>query len=204
MVATTHLAADLTASGADFAMRCGSMPIDRSCCRATPATAANPSADRPRIITASRYFKANGSITIDDKPVEVSGQAWMDREWSSQPLAPDQSGWDWFSLHLKTGEKLMLFRIRQTDGPNYCSGNWISPDGDPQQIAPSGIEMTPTATDRNRDAQVADSVAHRNPRAGLAIEAPRSIRKAGWRPDFRIGKDRSLSPAAIPASAISR
>ena len=75
------------------------------------------------------FFKAAGRITIDDKPVEVTGQAWMDREWSSQPLASDQTGWDWFSLHLNSGEKLMLFRLRQTDGHNYVSGNWISPDG---------------------------------------------------------------------------
>ena len=75
------------------------------------------------------FFKATGSITIDDKPVEVTGQAWMDREWSSQPLASDQTGWDWFSLHLNSGEKLMLYRLRQTDGHNYRSGNWISPDG---------------------------------------------------------------------------
>src|ERR1700757_1510290 len=38
------------------------------------------------------FFKATGRLTIDDKPVEVTGQAWMDREWSSQPLASDQSG----------------------------------------------------------------------------------------------------------------
>src|SRR5467141_4152054 len=69
------------------------------------------------------YFKAAGSITIDDKPVEVTGQAWMDREWSSQPLASDQTGWDWFSLHLNESEKLMLFRLRQKDGNDYCSGN---------------------------------------------------------------------------------
>jgi len=89
------------------------------------------------------FFKAAGRITLDDKPVEVTGQAWMDREWSSQPLAPGQSGWDWLSLHLKTGEKLMLYRIRQTDGNNYSTGNWISPDSSSEQIAPSGIKMTP-------------------------------------------------------------
>ena len=72
-----------------------------------------------------------GSITIDDKPVEVTGQAWMDREWSSQPLAPDQTGWDWFSLHLGSGEKLMLFRLRQTDGNDYASGNWIRATASP-------------------------------------------------------------------------
>ena len=89
------------------------------------------------------YFKVAGSITIDDKPVAVTGQAWMDREWSSQPLASDQTGWDWFSLHLNSGEKLMLFRLRQTDGNNYSSGNWILPDGKTRQIASADIAMTP-------------------------------------------------------------
>jgi predicted secreted hydrolase len=67
----------------------------------------------------------------------------MDREWSSQPLASDQTGWDWLSLHLNSGEKLMLYRMRQTDGTNYASGNWILPAGDSRQIASSDIRMTP-------------------------------------------------------------
>jgi predicted secreted hydrolase len=92
------------------------------------------------------YFKASGSITIDDRPVEVTGQAWMDREWSSQPLASDQTGWDWFSLHFNSGEKLMLFRLRQTDGNHYASGNWILPDGKTEQIASTDIRMTPTTS----------------------------------------------------------
>ncbi|HEV7636125.1 MAG TPA: lipocalin family protein, partial [Bradyrhizobium sp.] len=89
------------------------------------------------------FFRVAGSITIDDRRVAVTGQAWMDREWSSQPLAPDQSGWDWFSLHLDTGDKLMLFRLRQTDGQHYVSGNWISPDGSTRQIASADITLTP-------------------------------------------------------------
>lgn len=91
------------------------------------------------------WFKADGSITLDGKPVQVSGQAWMDREWSSQPLSSDQTGWDWFSLHLSSGEKLMLFRLRQSDGANYFSGNWITRDGRSEQIASDAIDMTPTA-----------------------------------------------------------
>jgi predicted secreted hydrolase len=92
------------------------------------------------------YFSASGTITIDDKPLAVSGQAWMDREYSSQPLASDQTGWDWLSLHLESGEKLMLFRLRQSGGENYFSGNWISRDGQSEQIASGEIIMTPTAT----------------------------------------------------------
>jgi predicted secreted hydrolase len=91
------------------------------------------------------YFEVTGRITIDHRPAEVTGKAWMDREWSSQPLASDQTGWDWFSLHLDSGEKLMLFRLRQTDDNTYCSGNWISRDGKTGQIPSAGIHMTPKA-----------------------------------------------------------
>ena len=69
----------------------------------------------------------------------------MDREWSSQPLASDQTGWDWLSLHFNSGEKLMLYRMRQTDGNNYASANWILPDGKGRQIASADITMTPKA-----------------------------------------------------------
>jgi predicted secreted hydrolase len=89
------------------------------------------------------FFKAQGSITIDDKRTDVGGQAWMDREWSSQPLASDQTGWDWFALHFETGEKLMLYRLRQSDGHDYSPGNWILPDGTNRQIASADIRMTP-------------------------------------------------------------
>jgi predicted secreted hydrolase len=92
------------------------------------------------------YFRTAGILTIDDKPVQVTGCAWMDREWSSQPLASDQTGWDWFSLHLDSGEKLMLFRLRQADGQNFFSGNWITTDGKPAQIASAEINMIPTAS----------------------------------------------------------
>jgi predicted secreted hydrolase len=67
------------------------------------------------------FFKVAGDLAIDDKPAAVTGLAWMDREWSSQPLASDQSGWDWFALHLDGGEKLMLYRMRQAHGRHYSS-----------------------------------------------------------------------------------
>ena len=89
------------------------------------------------------FFKVTGRITIDDKPADVTGRAWMDREWSSQPLASDQTGWDWFALHLETSEKLMLYRMRQTDGRHFLTGNWISPDGQTRQLVAADIEITP-------------------------------------------------------------
>ena len=63
-----------------------------------------------------RVFQASGTLQIDGQTYTVSGPAWLDREWSSQPLAAEQQGWDWFSLHLAGGAKLMLFQVRQADG----------------------------------------------------------------------------------------
>jgi predicted secreted hydrolase len=75
------------------------------------------------------YFEVTGILTLPDGDVEVTGSAWLDREWSSQPLADDQSGWDWFSLSFETGEKLMGFLLRDTDGDAFSSATWIAPDG---------------------------------------------------------------------------
>jgi predicted secreted hydrolase len=92
------------------------------------------------------FYRARGTLTIDDRPLDVAGQAWMDREWSSQPLDTDQTGWDWLSLHLASGDKLMLYRLRQKDGKDYPFGNWISAAGGTQMIAGSDIQMSPKAT----------------------------------------------------------
>ncbi len=91
------------------------------------------------------YYRASGAITLGEKHVAVTGYAWMDREWSSQPLASDQIGWDWFSLHLETGGKVMLFRLRQKGGGNYFAGNWIDAKGYSEPLPADAIAMTPTA-----------------------------------------------------------
>lgn len=74
-------------------------------------------------------FAVRGTLKLPSGEVPVSGSAWLDREWSSQPLAADQTGWDWFSLSFDGGEKLMGFRLRQNDGSYFSSATWIEPDG---------------------------------------------------------------------------
>ncbi|MDO5757592.1 MAG: lipocalin-like domain-containing protein [Rhodobacterales bacterium] len=73
------------------------------------------------------FFQVSGTLTLPEGQVPVTGSAWLDREWSSQPLAQDQRGWEWFSLSFDSGDKLMGFVLRgDTD---YTSGTWISADG---------------------------------------------------------------------------
>lgn len=90
------------------------------------------------------FYTAAGRLTVDDRPVEVKGMAWMDREWSSQPLAAEQTGWDWFSLHLPGDQKLMLYRLREKNGRDNLFGNWIEPDGRSSEIASTDNTLTPT------------------------------------------------------------
>ena len=94
------------------------------------------------------FFDLSGTLTLPEGDVPVTGTAWLDREWSSQPLAADQTGWDWFSLSFDTGEKLMGFRLRQNDGSYYTSGTWITPDGQTSALPDGSFDATPLAVSR--------------------------------------------------------
>ncbi|SQF97546.1 lipoprotein [Paucimonas lemoignei] len=89
------------------------------------------------------YFEAKGEVMLDGKRYQVSGPAWLDREWSSQPLTANQTGWDWFSVHLADGDELMLYRMRQKQGEPYLTGTWISADGSTQQLSARDISLEP-------------------------------------------------------------
>jgi predicted secreted hydrolase len=91
------------------------------------------------------FFQVDGEVQWQGEKRRVTGMAWLDREWSSQPLAADQQGWDWFSLHLQDGSKLMLFRLRSNDDSHFYSGTWITPAGVAEPLDASAISMTPLA-----------------------------------------------------------
>lgn len=91
------------------------------------------------------FYAVKGTLNLPSGSVPVTGKAWLDHEWSSQPLAKDQTGWDWFSLHFKTGEKLMGFRLRDS-GAGFTSATWIDADGKPEAQNPGTLKITPLET----------------------------------------------------------
>lgn len=97
------------------------------------------------------FYQVSGEVEHDGERVKVTGQAWLDREWSSQPLAASQEGWDWFSLHLADGAKLMLFQVRQTDGEPYRAGTWVAPDGQPHALQGKEIQLEAQARTRQQN-----------------------------------------------------
>ncbi|NGZ07581.1 MAG: carotenoid 1,2-hydratase [Magnetococcales bacterium] len=85
---------------------------------------------------ASHYYSitrlaTTGTVTIGAQEWPVQGTSWLDREWSTSALAPDQSGWDWFALQLDDGWEVMFYRMRrhgQEDDP-ASQGILVSPEG---------------------------------------------------------------------------
>jgi len=85
------------------------------------------------------HYQVTGTVALPDGAVEVTGHGWLDREWSSQPLAEDQRGWDWFSLNFESGTKLMGFVLRGESG-DFTSGTWISADGTAEPLEPGAFQ----------------------------------------------------------------
>lgn len=88
------------------------------------------------------HYQVSGTLQLPEGPVEVSGHGWLDREWSSQPLAEDQSGWDWFSLSFDSGDKLMGFVLRGETG-DFTSGTWIPAGGTAEPLEPGSFLAVP-------------------------------------------------------------
>ena len=91
---------------------------------------------------ASYYYsisrlRSEGTLQIAGETHTVSGNSWLDREWSSSVLAGDQHGWDWFALQLSDGSDLMFYNIRKNDGSQdeHSAGTWISKDGEARHLS---------------------------------------------------------------------
>ncbi|WP_282168257.1 lipocalin-like domain-containing protein [Ruegeria atlantica] len=91
------------------------------------------------------FYEVQGVLRLPDGDVAVTGQGWLDREWSSQPLAADQSGWDWFSLSFDKGDKMMAFRLRGDRG-DFTAATWIAADGTTTAIPDGSVAFEPLTT----------------------------------------------------------
>ena len=97
---------------------------------------------------ASYYYSmtrigADGAIRIGDKVYEVSGLAWLDREWSTSALADNQVGWDWFALQFSDGSDLMFYGLRLDDGSQdpQSAGTFVSTNGVRAHLTLEDVEV---------------------------------------------------------------
>jgi predicted secreted hydrolase len=101
---------------------------------------------------ASYYYsftrlRADGTLTFRGKSHRVSGMAWMDHEFASSVVLPDQMGWDWFSLQLDDGTEIMVSQMRKKSGAlQRPFGTLVEKDGAYADLENEQIRISPTRT----------------------------------------------------------
>jgi len=100
---------------------------------------------------ASYYYsvpriQVSGVLKDEGGERRVTGQAWLDREWSTSALDDGQVGWDWFALQLDDGTDLMYYQLRMRDGrPDARSkGRWMPAGGHGKALRVEDVVITPT------------------------------------------------------------
>ncbi|NIP15692.1 MAG: carotenoid 1,2-hydratase [Pseudomonadales bacterium] len=99
---------------------------------------------------ASYYYslprlRAWGTLRIGEVEHQVSGRAWIDREWSTSVLSGGQVGWDWFALHLDDSWEIMAYQLRRADGTRdrYDHAVLFDPSGTKFPLAAEDFELEP-------------------------------------------------------------
>lgn len=136
----------LTASGADFAYDVGLQATGPLVLHGQDGYSVKSQLGQASHYYSQPSFRLSGTLTLPQGNITVTGSAWLDHEWSSQPLGADQTGWDWFSLSFDSGEKLMGFVLRGSQ--NYTSATWIRADGSTLALPDGAFSATPLARHR--------------------------------------------------------
>jgi predicted secreted hydrolase len=88
------------------------------------------------------HLRVAGAIARQGSADAVTGEAWLDHEWSSEYLDSEAVGWDWIGINLDDGAALMAFRIRGAQGEQRWAGGTLrSRDGHAQILRPDDVEF---------------------------------------------------------------
>jgi predicted secreted hydrolase len=97
---------------------------------------------------ASLYYSftrmpARGIVRLGGETLEVSGEAWMDREWSTSALGAGVEGWDWFAVQLDDGRELMVYVLRRRDGTidPFSAGTLAAADGTARRLEAADVRV---------------------------------------------------------------
>lgn len=134
----------LTATGPDFSYTMTLGDLGSTIFHGDAGYSVKSAAGQASYYYSKPFMEISGTLTLPQGDIAVTGQAWLDREWSSQPLASDQSGWDWFSLSFDDGAKLMGFQLRGSD--TYTSGTWIDADGTTTALDNGAFQPDPVSS----------------------------------------------------------
>ncbi|MFZ8168045.1 lipocalin-like domain-containing protein [Alteromonas macleodii] len=114
------------------------------------------------------FINAEGTLNIEGNSVKVTGKGWFDHEWTSHLANSEAMGWDWFSLHLDDGSKLMAFRMhamnenmknsKSKHSEIFTTASYIAENGKKETIDQANVSITPTAYETINEGKSARAV----------------------------------------------
>lgn len=103
-----------------------------------------PSLDQSSYYYSRPHLAVMGEIDRDKRRTTVTGEAWLDHEWSSEVMSPDARGWDWVGINLSDGRALMAFRMRSRNGGLVWSAATLRDgDGRVRTFPPEAVRFEP-------------------------------------------------------------
>ena len=131
----------------------------------------------------------SGRLRTPRGSVEVAGEGWLDREWSSSALASNQAGWDWFALRLSDDSEVMLYQLRRRDGSTdpFSYGVLVDARGGTLALGPEDFMIETRKHWQSSDKKVTYPSGWRLhiPSAALEVEVLPSVEDQEWRQAFR-------------------
>jgi predicted secreted hydrolase len=119
---------------------------------------------------SSHYYslpqlRTTGRIVVRGRALSVSGNAWLDHEWSTDYMDEAAQGWDWIGLNLADGGALMSFRMRDRNGKEHWSAaTWRRGPGEQfsrEVFEPGDVEWSALRSWRSPRTQIRYPVAWR-------------------------------------------
>ncbi len=94
------------------------------------------------------HLTATGRLQRKGSAIDVSGTAWMDHEFFTEPSDSNLAGWDWFAIQLENNEELMLYRLRSQSGQAnpYSSGTYVDSRGQAHFLRAGDFSLIPRET----------------------------------------------------------
>jgi predicted secreted hydrolase len=138
-----------------------------------------------------RRLRLDGTIVLDGRRIAVRGIGWMDHEYGSDELPPDEVGWDWFAIQLRDGRSIMYYRLRDRSGRTVpqSSGTLVDARGHSRVLSVDDVRVRALGS-------------WRSPHDGAVYPSGWSVTVHGLRRTLRIVplvRDQELYGPALPA-----
>ncbi len=140
---------DLTARAEDFSFSLTAQPLKKPVAHGDRGySKKGTGAERASCYYSFTSLDVSGELDVQGRSYRVNGLGWMDHEYSTAPLQPGLTGWDWFSLQLSDNTEIMIFLLRDKTGvrTTLSSGTFVNADGSSIPLTHDSFSGAPTGS----------------------------------------------------------